>query len=239
MSLRAALDETRRSTPQRAAPPSDKTATPPSGDEADLMAWVAETCGGRVTRAVQTSGGNRCRSWAIDVDQGDGRTGEVFLRYAPPRPPGVEPYTVRREAQVYRAIARSGIQGAEAPRRASAHPGRPDGPCARDRRVPPPLRSRRETGDRARAHGEHRRSPPHGRDWRRARRGRARSSDRRPCSGRARDLARHVRRDRAARPASRARLRLARLPTCPTRTDLSSWCTATPARAISCSSTAI
>ena len=36
-------------------------------DEDALFAWVAEVCGGPVQRAVQASGGNRCRSWAIDV----------------------------------------------------------------------------------------------------------------------------------------------------------------------------
>ena len=83
---------------------------PGRGDpEAELFDWVAETCGGRITRSTQTSGGNRCRSWAIDVAADNGQVAEVFLRYGPPRPPGVEPYTVRREAQVYRAIAGAGI----------------------------------------------------------------------------------------------------------------------------------
>ncbi len=82
------------------------TAATPSADddESRLFAWVAESCGGPVLTATQTSGGNRARSWAIDVQTPSG-VAEVFLRYAPPRPPGVEPYTTHREAQVYRAIA--------------------------------------------------------------------------------------------------------------------------------------
>jgi aminoglycoside phosphotransferase (APT) family kinase protein len=86
-------------------------------DEAALFAWVEATCGGPITRATQTSGGNRCRSWAIDA------AGQaVFLRYNPPRPPGVEPYTLRREADVYRAIADAGLL---APRLLGEHPDLP------------------------------------------------------------------------------------------------------------------
>ena len=88
-------------------------------DEDVLFAWVAEVCGGPVQRATQASGGNRCRSWVIDV-AAPGGTAEVFLRYAPPRPPGAEPYTVHREAQVYRAIAGAGLR---APRLIAEHPG--------------------------------------------------------------------------------------------------------------------
>lgn len=96
------------------------TAAKTSGDEeSELFAWVTEICGGRIARAAQTSGGNRCKSWAIDIDRGGERPDEVFLRYGPPRPPGVEPYTVAREAQVYRAVAKSGIR---APRLISEHP---------------------------------------------------------------------------------------------------------------------
>ena len=87
-------------------------------DEDALFAWVAEVCGGPVQRAVRASGGNRCRSWAIDVAAPDG-TAEMFLRYAPPRPASAEPYTVHREAQVYRAIAGAGLR---APRLIAEHP---------------------------------------------------------------------------------------------------------------------
>ena len=90
--------------------------------EAALFAWVADQCGGTVVHSTQTSGGNRCRSWAIDVAQPDGTVSEVFLRYAPPRPPGVEPYTLHREAQVYRAIAEAKLQ---APRLLAEHPDIP------------------------------------------------------------------------------------------------------------------
>ena len=87
--------------------------------QAVLFAWVAEQCGGVVTHSAQTSGGNRCQSWAVDVARPDGTVAEVFLRYGPPRPPGVEPYTLHREAQVYRAIDGAGLQ---APRLLAEHP---------------------------------------------------------------------------------------------------------------------
>ena len=47
---------------------------------------------------------------------------EVFLRYSLPRPPSVEPYTLQREAQVYRAIDAAGLR---APRLLAQHPTRP------------------------------------------------------------------------------------------------------------------
>lgn len=90
-------------------------------DEAALFAWVAQICGGPILSAAQTSGGNRCRSWSIDV-AGPGGHQAVFLRYSPPRPPGVEPYTLRREADVYRAIADAGLL---APRLLGEHPTLP------------------------------------------------------------------------------------------------------------------
>jgi aminoglycoside phosphotransferase (APT) family kinase protein len=91
----------------------------PEGDEAVLFAWVESVCGGRVHSSTQTSGGNRALSWAIDVETPGGAIAEVFLRYAPPRPPGVEPYTTHREAQVYRAISGLDIR---APRLIAEHP---------------------------------------------------------------------------------------------------------------------
>lgn len=101
----------------------DHAASPPpesvDTDEARLFAWVEEVCGGAIRARTQTSGGNRARSWALDVARPDGGVTEVFLRYAPPRPPGVEPYTTHREAQVYRAIAGLDIR---APRLIAEHP---------------------------------------------------------------------------------------------------------------------
>lgn len=82
----------------------------PSGDgskveasESELRTWV-ETCfGASVTSWTQISGGNRCRSWVIGLSGGRGPD-TVYLRYQPPRAPSAEPYTVWREALIYRAI---------------------------------------------------------------------------------------------------------------------------------------
>lgn len=90
-----------------------------SEEERALFAWVEATCEGRIVKTTQTSGGNRARSWAIDVERPDGGLAEVFLRYSLPRPPSVEPYTIHREAQVYRAIAGAGLK---APRLIAEHP---------------------------------------------------------------------------------------------------------------------
>ncbi|GAC1345143.1 MAG: hypothetical protein NVSMB18_24210 [Acetobacteraceae bacterium] len=87
-------------------------------DQAVLFAWVEQVCGGPIRASTQTSGGNRARSWSMDVHTPQGIR-EVFLRYAPPRPPGAEPYTTHREAQVYRAIAPIDIR---APKLIAEHP---------------------------------------------------------------------------------------------------------------------
>ena len=90
----------------------------PADDEAELFAWVADVCGGPIRSITPASGGNRARSWAIDVEV-PGNTKEVFVRYAPRRPSSAEPYTTHREAQVYRAIAPIGLR---APRLIAVHP---------------------------------------------------------------------------------------------------------------------
>jgi len=87
-------------------------------DERTLFAWVEQVCGGLIRSSAQTSGGNRARSWAMDVEVAVG-TREVFLRYTLPRPPSAEPYTTHREAQVYRAIAPIPIR---APKLIAEHP---------------------------------------------------------------------------------------------------------------------
>lgn len=105
-----------------AADPSGSTTPAAPGVEVEasaetLTAWAAEVAGGRLTGCMQISGGNRCRSWAVDVAGSEGPV-PLYLRYQPPRPPSVEPYTVRREAQVYRALAGSDVP---APRLLAEH----------------------------------------------------------------------------------------------------------------------
>lgn len=83
-----------------------------------LLAWAGEVAWGRVTRWQEIAGGNRCRSWAVDVTAPDGTVAELYLRYQPPRPPSAEPYTVWREARFYRALIGSTVP---APRLLAVH----------------------------------------------------------------------------------------------------------------------
>ncbi|MBD3848100.1 phosphotransferase family protein [Bosea sp. SSUT16] len=94
--------------------PTDRPATP---DE--LRAWIEAQTGGAITSWTQISGGNRCRSWAVDVASASEPPAELYLRYQPPRPPSAEPYTVWREAQFYRALASSPVP---APKLIAVHP---------------------------------------------------------------------------------------------------------------------
>ena len=66
--------------------------------ESALIAWVAATVGGTVSRTRPVTGGNRYRSWAVDVATPGGQDLPLYLRYQMPRPPSAEPYTVAREA---------------------------------------------------------------------------------------------------------------------------------------------
>ena len=86
-----------------------------------LFAWAGEVAGGRVVETRQVTGGNRYCSWAIDVETADGCRLPLYLRYQMPRPPSAEPYTVAREAEIYRAISGSPVK---APRLIAVHPGR-------------------------------------------------------------------------------------------------------------------
>ncbi|MGE0230518.1 MAG: phosphotransferase family protein [Flavobacteriaceae bacterium] len=71
--------------------------------EAELRAWVEEVTRGRVTDWRLMTGGNRYSSWAVHLDTPRG-SADLYLRYQKPRPPSVEPYTVRREAEIYAAL---------------------------------------------------------------------------------------------------------------------------------------
>lgn len=78
-------------------------------DGTDLLEWVASQAGGPVTRAERTSGGNRCEGWRIDIAVPGAGTRELFLRFMPRPPAGIEPYNVRREAAVYAALSGSKV----------------------------------------------------------------------------------------------------------------------------------
>ncbi len=97
-------------------------AVPPPAAEPPLealLAWAGSVAGGRVGTARLVTGGNRYRSWALDVEMGDGTVRPLYLRHQMPRPPSAEPYTLAREALIYRAIDGRGIP---APRLVAVHP---------------------------------------------------------------------------------------------------------------------
>ncbi len=90
---------------------SSKSLNVPAGEgsrheagEAELKEWISEVFEAEITGWRQISGGNRCRSWLVDLQGGAGQPPVVYLRYQPPRAPSAEPYTVWREARIYRAI---------------------------------------------------------------------------------------------------------------------------------------
>nr|WP_246574558.1 phosphotransferase family protein [Chelatococcus asaccharovorans] len=87
--------------------------------EGELRQWAAAAVGGEITLWQPISGGNRCRSWAVDVNGLDGSSRTLYLRYQPPRPPSAEPYTVWREASFYRALAGQPVR---APALIAIHP---------------------------------------------------------------------------------------------------------------------
>lgn len=86
--------------------------------EHELRQWV-ETCFRATVRDwTQISGGNRCRSWLISLAPGLGAPEKVYLRYQPPREPSAEPYTVWREALIYRCLEQTDVR---APRLLAVH----------------------------------------------------------------------------------------------------------------------
>lgn len=108
-----------------------------------LLGWIAEACGGRVVEAKPVSGGNRYRSWAIDVAAAGGTTRPLYLRHQLPRPPSVEPYTLAREASIYRAVTGSPANAIiRAPRIVAIHP---DGHSVVSERLPGRAEFRRLT----------------------------------------------------------------------------------------------
>jgi aminoglycoside phosphotransferase (APT) family kinase protein len=86
----------------------------------DVIAWAARAAGGELIRSFKASGGNRRQSLGLDVRLPDGSEQALFVRHDPrERIEGIEPYTIAREAEVYRAIAPLGLK---APRYIAENP---------------------------------------------------------------------------------------------------------------------
>lgn len=80
-----------------------------AGEMADLeraaFSWVSEAAGGAVISKSKASGGNRRQTWSVDIEKPDGHRLPMLLRFDPrPNEPGAEPWTIEREAAVFRAI---------------------------------------------------------------------------------------------------------------------------------------
>jgi aminoglycoside phosphotransferase (APT) family kinase protein len=76
----------------------------------DLRTWIEEVTHGRLTRADRQAGGGRKQAWLVDVQQAGQPDRQLFLRWDPSDPATTgDPWTVRREAEVYRALSTTAI----------------------------------------------------------------------------------------------------------------------------------
>ncbi len=71
----------------------------------DVMSWVEEVGGGRITLADRQPGGARKEAWYVDLERPDGTVSQCFLRYDRSDPSRTkDPWTLHREATVYLAL---------------------------------------------------------------------------------------------------------------------------------------
>jgi len=86
----------------------------------DLVVWIEEVAGGRVTHADRRPGGARKEAWFVDVSRPDDTVRELFLRYDRTDPATTaDPWTLHREATVYLALQDTDVP---VPRVLGVHP---------------------------------------------------------------------------------------------------------------------
>jgi aminoglycoside phosphotransferase (APT) family kinase protein len=86
----------------------------------DLVSWVEEIGGGRLTLADRKPGGARKEAWHVDLERPDGTVAQCFLRYDRSDPARTkDPWTLHREATVYLALQDSPVP---VPRVLGVHP---------------------------------------------------------------------------------------------------------------------
>jgi aminoglycoside phosphotransferase (APT) family kinase protein len=86
----------------------------------DLVSWVEEVGGGRLTLADRKPGGARKEAWFVDLERPDGSAAAWFLRYDRSDPARTkDPWTLHREATVYLALQDSPVP---VPRVLGVHP---------------------------------------------------------------------------------------------------------------------
>lgn len=80
-----------------------------TGLPTSLVEWIEAVTGSALVSAVRMAGGGRKQAWFVDVD-GAGGVEQLFLRWDPTGASTKgDPWTVRREAEVYRALDGSGL----------------------------------------------------------------------------------------------------------------------------------
>ena len=86
----------------------------------DLVAWIEDVAGGRVTNADRRPGGARKEAWFVDVCRPDDTVHALFLRYDRADPAAsADPWTLHREATVYLALQDTDVP---VPRVLGVHP---------------------------------------------------------------------------------------------------------------------
>ena len=86
----------------------------------DIIDWIETACAATVTASARLPGGGRNEAWTVAVRGADGVAASVFLRWDRSDPVATgDPWTVRREAGVYRALSRTSLPVA---RFIAAHP---------------------------------------------------------------------------------------------------------------------
>ncbi len=76
--------------------------------EDELRRWLEATTGAEIARFERRPAGGSHQAFAVELRDERGRR-SCFLRFNPARPKPWNPYTLRREAEVYRALAGSGV----------------------------------------------------------------------------------------------------------------------------------
>ena len=76
----------------------------------DMRAWIEDATSSTITAAARQAGGGRNEGWFVDLRDSDGTTRRVFLRWDRSDPSATgDPWTVRREAAVYRALSATDV----------------------------------------------------------------------------------------------------------------------------------
>jgi aminoglycoside phosphotransferase (APT) family kinase protein len=76
----------------------------------DLVAWIGETAGGKVTATKRVPGGASREAWFIDVERPDGSAWPLFLRYSRvSRGEDSVFHTLRVEAEVFMALENTDV----------------------------------------------------------------------------------------------------------------------------------